>query len=44
VIDDVVEGFENSVRRPVLPDELPDIFSTVSAINRRPRKHLALGN
>jgi hypothetical protein len=26
VIDDVVEGFENSVRQPVLPHELPDIF------------------
>jgi hypothetical protein len=29
VIDDVVEGFENSVRRPVLPHELPDIFLAV---------------
>ena len=26
VIDDVVEGFENSVRQPVLPHELPNIF------------------
>ena len=25
-IDDLVEGFENSVRQPVLPHELPDIF------------------
>src|SRR5258706_3877483 len=29
VIDDVVEGFENSVRQPVLPHELPDIFLAV---------------
>jgi hypothetical protein len=28
-IDDVVEGFENSVRQPVLPHELPDIFLAV---------------
>jgi len=26
VIDDVVERFEDSVRQPVLPHELPDIF------------------
>jgi hypothetical protein len=25
VIDDVVGGFENSVRQPVLPHELPDM-------------------
>jgi hypothetical protein len=25
VVDDIVEGFENSVRQPVLPHELPDI-------------------
>src|SRR5215831_17731901 len=29
VIDDIVEGFENSVRQPVLPDELPDVFLAV---------------
>src|SRR6516162_2116344 len=29
VIDDVVEGFESSVRQPVLPHELPDIFLAV---------------
>jgi hypothetical protein len=29
VIDDIVEGFENSVRQPVLPHELPDIFLAV---------------
>src|SRR5262249_48372285 len=29
VIDDVVEGFENPVRQPVLPHELPDIFLAV---------------
>src|SRR6516165_2992105 len=29
VIYDVVEGFENSVRQPVLPNELPDIFLAV---------------
>jgi hypothetical protein len=29
VIDDVVEGFENSVRQPALPHELPDIFLAV---------------
>jgi hypothetical protein len=29
VIDDVVEGFENSVRQPVLPHELPNIFLAV---------------
>jgi hypothetical protein len=29
VIDDVVEGLENSVRGPVLPHELPDIFLAV---------------
>ena len=26
VIDDIVEGLENSVRQQVLPHELPDIF------------------
>src|SRR5947209_20293058 len=29
VIDDVVEGFEDAVRQPVLADELPDIFLAV---------------
>jgi hypothetical protein len=29
VIDDVVEGFEDSVRQPVLTHELPDIFLAV---------------
>jgi hypothetical protein len=29
IIDGVVEGFENSVRQPVLPHELPDIFLAV---------------
>src|SRR5262245_36470898 len=29
VIDDVIEGFENSVRQPILPHELPDIFLAV---------------
>ena len=29
VVDDIVEGFENSVRQPVLPHELPDIFLAV---------------
>ena len=29
MIDDVVEGFENSVRQPVLPHELSDIFLAV---------------
>ena len=29
VIDYVVEGFENSVRQPVLPHKLPDIFLAV---------------
>ena len=29
MIDGVVEGFENSVRQPVLPHELPDIFLAV---------------
>jgi hypothetical protein len=29
VIDDVVEGFESSVRQPVLPHELPNIFLAV---------------
>ena len=29
VIDDVVEGFEDPVRQPVLSDELPDIFLAV---------------
>jgi len=29
VIDDVVEGFENSVRQPVLSPELPDILLAV---------------
>src|SRR5437660_2765434 len=29
VIDDIVEGLENSVRQPVLPHELPDIFLAV---------------
>ena len=29
MIYDVVEGFENSVRQPVLPHELPDIFLAV---------------
>src|SRR5262245_16543737 len=38
VIDDVVEGFENSVRQPVLPHELPDIFLAVEF--RRARRKL----
>ena len=29
MIDYVVEGFENSVRQPVLPHEFPDIFLAV---------------
>ena len=29
VVDDIVEGFENSVRQPVLPHELPDISLAV---------------
>ena len=29
VVDDIVEGFENSVRQPVLPHELPDVFLAV---------------
>jgi hypothetical protein len=29
VIDDVIEGFENSVRQPVLSHELPDILLAV---------------
>ena len=29
VIDDVIDGFENSVRQPILPHELPDIFLAV---------------
>src|SRR5262252_4891988 len=29
VVDDIVEGFENSVRQPVLPNELPDIFLAI---------------
>jgi hypothetical protein len=29
VINDTVEGFQNSVRQPVLPQELPDIFLVV---------------
>src|SRR5262245_48657409 len=29
VIDDIVEGLENSVRQPVLPHELPDVFLAV---------------
>ena len=31
VVDDVVEGFENSIRQPVLPHELPDIFLGLSS-------------
>ena len=38
VIDDVVEGFEDSVRQPVLPHELPDIFLAVEF--RRARRKL----
>src|SRR6516225_1958883 len=34
VIDDIVEGFKNSVRQPVLPHELPDIFLAVSSGER----------
>jgi len=26
VVDDVVEGFEDTVRQPVRPHELPDVF------------------
>ena len=29
VVDDVVEGFEDAVRKPVLAHELPDIFLAV---------------
>src|SRR5262249_18666114 len=42
VIDDVVEGFENSVREPVLPHEFPDIFLAVE-FGRAWRDELASG-
>jgi hypothetical protein len=29
VIDDVVEGFEDPVRKPIFPHELPDVFLRV---------------
>ena len=31
VIDDVVERFEDAVRQPVLPHELPDVFLAVES-------------
>src|ERR1700681_4221835 len=29
MVDDIVEGLEDTVRQPVCPDELPDVFLTV---------------
>ena len=29
VVDDVVVGFEDAVRKPVVSDELPDVFLRV---------------
>src|SRR6266704_6304138 len=34
VIDDVVEGFEDAVRQPVLAHELPDVFWSLSSAER----------
>jgi hypothetical protein len=31
VIDDIVEGFEDPVRQPVLTHELPDVFLVLSS-------------
>src|SRR5271169_4311800 len=38
VVDDIVEGFEDSVRQPVLAHELPDVFLAVEL--RRTRRQL----
>ena len=39
VIDDIVEGFEDSVRQPVLSHELPDIFLRVEFRCTRRQRH-----
>ena len=39
VIDDIVEGFEDSVRQPVLTHELPDIFLWVEFRRTRRQRH-----
>ena len=39
VIDDIVEGFEDPVRRPVLAHELPDIFLRVEFGRARRQRH-----
>src|SRR6266508_4650658 len=39
VVDDVVEGFEDTVREPILPHELPDIFLTVEFGCARRQRH-----
>src|SRR5258707_10795538 len=39
VIDDVVEGFEDAVRQPVLAHELPDVFLAVELWGARRQRH-----
>ena len=39
VIDDVVEGFEDSVRQPVLAHELPDVFLAIEFGRARRQRH-----
>ena len=39
VVDDVVVGFEDAVRQPVLPHELPDILLRVEFGGARRQRH-----
>ncbi len=39
VIDDIVEGFEDTVREPVLSHELPDFFLAVEFGCARRQRH-----
>jgi hypothetical protein len=44
VVDDIVEGFEDAVRQPVLPHELPDVFLAVELrCARRQRQERYVG-
>ena len=44
MIDDVVEGFEDSVRQPILAHELPDVFLAVELrCTRRQRQEREIG-
>ena len=46
VIDDVVEGFEDSVRQPILAHELPDVFLAIElrCARRQRQERYVAGN